>query len=1037
MEITEICIRRPVLATVLTLVVVVLGLVAQSRLPVRKDPKVEKSMISVEAEFIGASPKVVEAQITKILEGAFATIAGVDMIKSDSRNDECKITIEFSPERTPDGAASDVRDRLAQIRNQLPHGIPEPIIRRDAADAHSGSFVVFTSDHHSIDDLRDFVEKYVKAKFETLPGVGRVVLSGGNVKTMRVFLDPQRVAAYGYTPVDVAETIGNQHVQRPCGRLISKDREYMLVANGELSKPEEFDEIVLPSNGVEKVVKIKDIGKSKLVPDDIRAGSWFNGKECVTLGIVKQSTANPLDISVAIKKILPEVKEILPTGAEVIIAMDEADDISASMSNVYRAIFEATFLVVLVVFLFLWSFRATLIPIVTIPVSLLGAFALLYAFDFSINTFTLLAMVLAVGLVVDDAIVVLENVHRHMEKGLSRFKAAIVGSNEIFFSIIAMTLTLATAYVPIAMTPGKIGKYFREFALTLSGAVLVSGFVALTLSPMMCSKLLSTERRKSATGLWLRAADYQKHILESIEAKYLQLLTIALDQRYIALGIGGVLALLGMLMFNVIPAESRPIEDIGYISIHGNGPVGASYTFMEETAKKIDEVLAKTPFGRNRCISADTSKITGWVQLVDWRDRKMSSREVAEKIHPFLKQITGVHCSASAGYGDSDKDTVDFILQTNQSFDYLAKYGGKFLWTLQTNYQGLQAPLQSSLLPPQQEYVIDINRDKAASLGISIRDIISTIESFIKGQKAANVQREAKRDELFIQVEKKLRQTPDDLSRIMVRSRLTPSNSDRLRLKQTSFKEHEPKMVPITDLITIRERQSPIGLSHHNQMLSIVGFGNIAKGYSMGGVVDDLSELKYQFLPDTIQLTFSGATKAYLEESKQIALVFGLALIFVFLILAAQFESFIDPFVIMLSVPFSIVGALVLLYVVPNGTLNIYSKVGLITLIGLITKHGILIVDFANAMAQQGIAVMESVKQAAFLRLRPILMTTFAMVIGAIPLALATGAGANCRRQIGLAIVGGMSLGTIFTLFIVPIVYLMLAKFKSWNAQEE
>ncbi|MDR1333956.1 MAG: efflux RND transporter permease subunit, partial [Holosporaceae bacterium] len=435
MQISELCIKRPVFSTVLTLMIVVLGLVCQMKLQVRKDPRIERSIIVVESEFPGASPKVVESQVTRILEGEFATIPGMELIRSHSTNQKSEITMEFVAERTPDGASSDVRDRLSMARNRLPRGIPEPIIRKGSSDSSAGIYVGFTSDRHTIDDLRDYVEKYVKSKFEVLPGVGHVMLSGGNVKSVRVYVNPMSLAAYGYTPNDVVETIMNQHIQRPCGRLISQDREFMLVANGELSKPEEFDEIVLPSNGRGKVVRIKDIGKSKLVAEDIRSGAWFNGKECVTVSITKQSTANPVDLSAAVQKAIPEIRDMLPTGVSAVIAMDEAKDIKASLNNVYKSIFEATFLVVFVVFLFLWSFRATLIPIVTIPVSLLGTLILLFSFGFSINTFTLLAMVLAVGLVVDDAIVLLENVHRLMEKGISRVKAAIVGSKEIFFSV--------------------------------------------------------------------------------------------------------------------------------------------------------------------------------------------------------------------------------------------------------------------------------------------------------------------------------------------------------------------------------------------------------------------------------------------------------------------------------------------------------------------------------------------------------------------------------------------------------------------------
>lgn len=1024
MQLTELCIRRPVFSTVLTLIIVVLGMVCQSRLPVRKDPKIEKSHISIETEFNGASPKVVEAQITKILEGFFSTIPGAELITSNSMNEKSEITIEFSPDRTPDGAASDVRDKLSQARSLLPHGIPEPIIRKGSTDSDAGIYVGFTSSKHSIDDLRDYVEKYIKSKFEVLPGVGRANLSGGNVKSMRIFLDPQKLAAYGYTPADIVEAIPAQHVQRPCGRLISTDKEYMLIVNGELSKPEEFDKVVLPVRDKQRVVRIKDVGKTKLVSDDIREGAWFNGKECVTLQITKQSTANPINLSEGVHKIMPEIKEMLPSGAKAVVAMDEAKEINASMNNVYRAIFEATALVIIVVFIFLWSLTATLIPIVTIPVSLLGTFALLYAFDFSINTFTMLAMVLAVGLVVDDAIVVLENVHRHIEEGLSRFKASIVGSKEIFFSIIAMTMTLATAYIPIGLTPGKLGKYFKEFALTLAGAVLISGFVAVTLSPMMCSKLLDLNKKKSKSRFLKIAHIYQQKILTSLESKYLSALNIALDKKFIILCVGGFISAIGILVGHIMSSESKPQEDTGYVSFQGNGPVGASYNFMKKNADIIDSIIAKTPFIQNRWVSAKTEEISGWIQLVDWEKRSMPAKEIAAIMAPKLRNISGVPCSCTAGVSSSDRESIDFVLQTNQSFDYLERFGRKFLLSLQAQYPGVQHPLRSSLLLPQQEYVIDINRDKAASLGVSADDIVSTIAYFVRGQKAANVQREAKRDELFIQAEADLRRTPEDLSRMLVRSRI-PS------------RDGEAKMVSVSDLINIRERQSPMGLNHYNQMLAITVFGNISRGYSLGQVVKDLEEIKNKFLPDTIQLTFSGSTKSYLEESQQIILVFLLALIFVFLVLAAQFESFIDPFIIMLSVPFSITGALVTLYIVPDGSLNIYSKVGLVTLIGLITKHGILIVDFANSLVEKGKPVIDAIREASHLRLRPILMTTFAMVIGNIPLALASGAGAAARRQIGWAIVGGMSFGTLFTLFIVPLMYVIFSKYKRANVQEE
>ena len=1024
MGLTEVCIKRPVFSTVLTLLIVIIGLVCQWQLPVRKDPRIERSIVKVTAEYRGASPQAVENQITKVLEEHFSTIAGVKTITSSSKNEECEITLEFDAARNPDAAASDVRDRLSMAKVYLPWGNPEPAISRDDPDDRGGIVIAFTSDRLSVDDLHDYVDRYVKSKFEVINGVGKVTLAGGNVKKMKVFLDPQRLAAYGYTPADIFEALKNQHVQKPCGRLVSRDREYMLILDGEFYNANEMDEVIIPSlSGRESIVRVKDIGHSELIPEDKRSGSWFNGRECVVLTITKQANANPVDLSARVKKAMPEVQELLPSGTNMVIAMDDARDISASMKNVYRAIFEATFLVIVVVFLFLWSFRATLIPIVTIPVSLLGTFALLALFGFSINTFTLLAMVLAVGLVVDDAIVVLENIHKHMEKGLDKMKASIIGSNEIFFSVVAMTLTLAAAYIPIGLTPGNLGRSFREFALTLSGAVIISGFVALTLSPMMCSRLLSRERKEKATGYFKELSDKQDEILRTIDRKYYNMLTWVLNHKKISLGVGAVVALIGIISANYLPSESKPLEDQCYLSINGEAPVGASFEFVKENAMRVDEVLKKTPFIENRYVNADPVKIEGGILLKDWSERNLNTREIAAKVNPILKEVPGINCRVSAGSSSSDKPVVHFILQTNQDYEYLEKYGHAFL-----SHVNFQHPwfttVMTSLVPRQQEYIIKIDRGKASSLGITAQDVANTIGYLVRGEKVGWVTRESKRDEMFIQVEKEHRQSIEDLSNIFIKSKLN-----------TGSQKEEQRMVPVTDLITVQENFSPNNLFHYNKMLSVSAEGYLADGVSLSEAVDGLNHLKKTKLPSTIQLTFSGSTKTYLEESSLVIFIYALALIFVYLILAAQFESFVDPFIIMLSVPFSITGALVVLWIIPDGTLNIYSKIGLVTLIGLITKHGILIVDFANRARATGKEAFDAVREASYMRLRPILMTTFAMVIGNVPLALASGAGAAARRQIGWSIVGGMSIGTLFTLFVVPTVYFIFSKYRKVNSE--
>ena len=1024
MGLTEVCIKRPVFSTVLTLLIVIIGLVYQWQLPVRKDPKIEKSMVTVTAEYRGANPQAVENQITKVLEEHFSTIAGVETMTSSSKNEECEITLEFESTRNPDAAASDVRDRLSVAKVYLPWGNPEPAISRDDPDDKGGIVIALTSDKISVDDLHDYVDRYIKSKFEVINGVGKVVVNGGNVKKMKVFLDPQRLAAYGYTPADVLDALRNQHIQKPCGRLVSRDREYMLVLDGEFYNAKEMDEVIIPSlSGKESIIKIKDVGHSELIPEDKRSGSWFNGRECVVLTITKQANANPVDLSANVKKAMPEVQELLPSGTKMVIAKDDARDISASMKNVYQAIFEATFLVIVVVFLFLWSFRATLIPIVTIPVSLLGTFALLALFDFSINTFTLLAMVLAVGLVVDDAIVVLENIHKHMEKGLDKMKASIVGSNEIFFSIVAMTLTLASAYIPIALTPGNLGRSFREFALTLSGAVIISGFVALTLSPMMCSRLLSRSRKEKATGYFKELSDRQDKILKIIDEKYYDALTWTLNHKVIALSVGFAVSLIGIVAIHCMPSESKPLEDQCYLSVSGEAPVGSSFEFVKENAMRIDEVLKETPYAENRYINADPTKIEGGVWLADWNKRDMNTRQIAAKMDPLLREVPGINCRISAGASSTDKPVVRFVLQTNQDYEYLEKYGHAFLYYVHSKCPWFTSVL-TSLVPRQQEYVIKVDRDKASSLGVTAQDVANTVSYLIKGEKVGWVTREAKRDEMFIQVEQDQRRSIEDLSNIFVKSKLN-----------TGIQKDEQRMVPLTDLISIRENFSPNNLFHYNKMLAISAEGNLADGVSLSEAIEGLNKVKNTKLPSTIQLTFSGATKTYLEESSLVIFIYALALIFVYLILAAQFESFVDPFIIMFSVPFSITGALTVLWIIPDGTLNIYSKIGLVTLIGLITKHGILIVDFANRARAAGKEAFDAVREASYMRLRPILMTTFAMVIGNIPLAFAMGAGAAARRQIGWSIVGGMSIGTLFTLFIVPVVYYLFSRFREVNTE--
>ncbi len=1017
MNIAEVCVKRPVFSTVLTLIILVLGIVFYNRLPVRKYPNVDQPVITVETEFRGANPQVVENQISKLLEGQFATIPGVESIVSNSGNENSSISITFAPERDLDGAAADVRDRISLVKNQLPQGIHDPLIRKSDSSANAGLFIVFTGDNVNVQELFTHVDKFLKPKFEMLPGVARVDVGGGNEKSMRIYVDPQKLSSLGYTPADVVEAVYSQHVQRPLGRIIGENREFMMVADCELNNPEKFDDVVLPvKHGRGKIVKIKDIGHTEFVNEEKRNGTFFNGKEAVSIAITKQSTANPIDLSKHVYNVLPDAKELLPKGVDVIVAMDEAEEIQESMNNVFQAIFESIVLVLGVVFLFLWSPTATLIPIVTIPVSLIGTFIFLHFFGFSVNILTLLAMVLAVGLVVDDAIVVLENVCRHIEHGKDKVKASIEATKEIAFAVIAMTLTLATAYIPVALTPGRMGGMLKEFALALASSVIISGFVALTLTPMMCSKLLKDKNSKKDVGWIANHSTKQQSLLRSIDEFYIGILKRLCEHKVIVSCAAGLILLSGIFLMYKLPSESFPREDSGYVNIRGESPTGATYSYVEKNALIMDDLMKDMPDTRLRYVKVNENAVSGFLTLVPWRQRKNSAQDITDMLNESFRTVSGVLASAYTFSGSGDED-VGFVLQTNQGYPYLSRYGHGFAMLLRESYPGLDRGIRSTLLADQEEFVISVDRDKAAAVGVTMNEVLDAIETSIKGRKAGNVQRESYRDEIFVQLDKQYRETIDVLKYIYVKSPIVEGNRDGA-------------MVPVIDLVNVKTKLSPASLYHNDKMLAASFTAQVAKGYSLGQVVNDIKEFKNRYLPDLIILSFTGATKNYLADSQQMLFVFVLAIVFVFLVLAAQFESFVDPIIIMISVPLAVTGALVVLFFTSDGSLNIYSKIGLVTLIGLITKHGILIVDFANKIKESGKSIVEAVQTAAYLRLRPILMTTLAMVLGAVPLVFANGAGAGARRQIGYSIVGGMSFGTLFTLLVLPIIYIIFMELK-------
>lgn len=1010
MNFTEFCIRRPVFSSVITLVIVLLGFICRSRLPVMLDPKVEIPVISVDSNYPGAGPDVVESQVTKHLEGVFGTIQGLDFMKSVSSSGSSKIQLSFLPGRSLDAIASDVRDKLSQIQEKLPKDMAIPTISKSGSDEAPIMTIVFNSDKLSNDQVRDHIDKFIKNRFEVVNGVATVDVSGGSEIAMNIYLDPQKLAAYHLTPIEVNQAIAYQSLQRPGGILSGDDREFALNVTGELLNEKQFDDIIIANQNGSNIY-LKDVGVAKLCPKEKRSTFLFDGKESVALSISKQSVANPLEVASGVKKILPEIKKFLPPAVTFKIARDDTEYIEKSINTVYRTILEATFLVTVVVFLFLWSLRGIVVPLVTIPVSLLGSFIFLYACGFSINNVTLLALVLAIGLVVDDAIVILENIHRYIEKGYDSVRAAIEGTKEITFAIIAMTITLAAVYAPIGLTPGQIGKTFTEFAVALASAVILSGIVALTLSPMMCSKLLVASEKD---------ASFKKHneILKKIDNGYRHMLDFAMNQKAIIVGAGVLVSVIGLLLaIYRLPSEDYPNEDYGYVPFRAYGPTSSSFSYMLKYARQIDDILGKIPEAQYRYIKVESSSISGFVNLVDWAMRKRKPKDVSLDLRKSFNDIIGVIPLSSTGERSNSGLSVRFVLQTAVGIDYLQRQAVFFSYYLRKYGGGIFTSIESTPTSNAQEYAVRINRERASSLGVQVMDIADTIEILFRGRIPTRIKHKGNRYDVFVTMDQGFKRDLEHIDDIYIKGKIRTRNSD------------EEKMVALRDVIEIQKRQAPVTLTHYNQLLAWDFSVGVKEGVGMDEAISRIQNIKTANMPSDIMLEFSSSTKSYLENKQVVFFIFFMAIAFIFLVLSAQFESFVDPLIILFSVPLSMSGAVIVLSMVPGGTMNIYSKIGLVTLIGLITKHGIMIVDFANHIREnEGKSKLEAVKDAALLRLRPILMTTFAMVFGALPLALASGASAESRRQIGYVIVGGMSLGTLFTLFFVPVMYLLLSR---------
>lgn len=1024
MQLAEISIRRPVFATVLSLLVLLIGAVSFTRLSVREYPKIDEPVVTVSVRYAGASAEVIESQVTKPLEDSIAGIDAVDVITSISRAEQSQISVRFRLEKDADNAAAEVRDRTARVRNRLPDAVDEPVIAKVEADASPVMWLAFSSETRTPLEINDLINRIVKPRLQTVTGVADVPIYGERKYAMRVWLDPERLAGYRLTTQDVEDAIRRNNLELPAGRIESQQREFSVTSQTDLATPSQFSEVVIRTvNGFP--VRIRDVARVEEGAASDRSRVRLNGREAISVGVIRQATANPLELSQGVRAMLPTLKADLPPDIGIDIANDNSLFIDRSIKSVYTTIAEAVVLVALVIFVFLRTFRASIIPIITIPVSLVGSFALMSLAGFSINTLTLLALVLAIGLVVDDAIVMLENIYRHIEEGLDPFSAAIKGAREIGFAIVAMTLTLVAVYAPLAFTPGRTGRLFVEFALALAGAVVVSGFVALTLSPMMCSLLLKHNPKPN----WFDRS--MERWLTALSDAYGRLLRWLVTARWSAKGSGrggvrgaifqarwivlAVMAVSGAALVVVYPSmrqELSPLEDRGTILASVTAPDGATLDYTNRYALELEKIGQDYPeFDRIFANIGNPTVAQGSViyRTVDWEKRDRTTLELARELQPKVSGLPGVNAflitPPSLGQGFRSRP-LTYVIQTSDSYENLNAVTNAFMAEIAQN-PGIVGP-DVDLRLNKPELRIEVNRERAADLGVSVDVVAKAIETMLGGRTVTRYKRDAEQYDVIVQTEARGRTTPENIDTIYVRGR-------------------NEAMIPLSSLVNVRESVSPRELNHFGQRRSATITANLSPDYSLGEALSFMDATAAKVLKPGYTTELNGTSREFKSSQGALGIVFVLALIFIFLVLAAQFESFIDPLVIMVSVPLSMIGALLALKW-SGGSLNVYSQIGLITLVGLITKHGILIVEFTNQLREQGMEMVDALVKASAQRLRPILMTTGAMVLGAIPLALASGAGAETRTQIGWVIVGGMSLGTLLTIFVVPTMYTLFAR---------
>jgi multidrug efflux pump len=1038
MKLSELSIQRPVFATVMSLAIVLFGVIAFTRLPVREYPDIDPPIVSVTTFYRGASPSVVETEITDVLEEQFATIEGIKTIDSSSREQGSVITIEFELSRNVEEAANDVRDRVSRVRGTLPTEADDPIVAKVDVNAQPIFWLALSSDRHNGLELTEVGDLTLKEQIQRFPGVASVFIGGERRYAMRVWLDAQRMANRAVTTQDVERAVRAENAEIPGGRVEGVGREFAVRTRGELTTADEFGAIIVAQRGSD-IVRLSDIAEVQVGPEDERSLARWNGQQAVGLGIVKQKTASTLEVAKEVRDAIPELSKLLPQGMKLDVAYDSSTFIQDSIDEVSHTILIAMCLVILVILLFLKSFRATLIPSVAIPVSIVGALAVAYFLGFTINILTLLALVLAIGLVVDDAIVVLENVYRHMEMGKPRLKAALDGSDEIGFAILATTISLVAVFIPVAFLQGSVGRLFNEFGLTVAVAVAISGFVALSLTPMLTSRMLRP-LHGGGKGWATRTFDNFFHWLDRV---YDRLLRGVMHRPWLVGGVALLLVGVSVVCFTFMRKELAPTEDRGVAFGIVIAPEGSTLAYTDKYMRQVESILLPMPeraglftatglgFGgpgrvtngflffrlkrldeRPKAWIKTPLPMLPMVQIPMYRAR--SAQEVVQQLFPQLISIPGVLAFVinppSLG-GQFSSTPVEYVLQADD-------YGtlGQAVGAMMAEGQklGYLVNMDSDLRLNTPQLDITIDRDRAAQLGVSVTDIGSTLETLLGGKAISEFKRGTKQYDVIAQLRPTARATPEAIDGIYLRG----ANG----------------LVQLASVVNVKETVAPKELNHYNRQRSATITANLAPGVSLGQALNDLDRIAATALPGGVKHELAGQSKEFRDSSNSLYLLFGLAVVFIYLVLAAQFESFVHPLTILFSVPLAVVGALISLFIFGQ-SMNIFSQIGLIMLIGLVTKNAILIVEYANQLRNRGQELTEAVIHAAEIRLRPILMTSLATIFGVLPLAIGIGAGAESRRPLGIAVVGGMLFSTFLTLLIVPLVYRLLGRY-THNAAE-